>query len=241
MVTQKDIDKQLQEWAVANKYELNKGPAQIEADKKIQAYRDYLVAKSTAEDAPQALEAAKTTYLEKMYGSDYDTKRDIDYEKEGKEVVKSYLDEHTERMNKVNKAYTMYEAVAKFSAQSVQDYEQSLNLHVANVQASSSSAEFQTTTKRKTYYLNEERNTLEWWDTAATLLIVSVSLVFAYDTFFINRNFKNLWLWFLLLLMLLASYLLPIIVRWVVNIQQPVNVYSSWAQSGHSEWHGNDL
>jgi hypothetical protein len=238
--SQEDIDKQLEDWAKENDYEFSKGPDGVLADQTIQSYRDYLVAKNTVENAPTVMANAEDAYLRKRYGASYDVKRKQAYVKQATEIAKPYSREHNLRVEKANKAFTMYKTVAKFASQSVNDYAQSVALHIAAMREANSSVEFQTTTQRKTFYLNQERSTIESWDTALTLLIVSVALIFGYQFIFVQRLFKNLWIWFILLLLFLASFLLPFVVNWIVHIPPAVNVYSSWAQTVPSEWHGND-
>jgi len=240
-VTQKDIDKQLKEWTNENNKQLTKGPDQEKADKSIHAYRDYLVAKNAAANAPAALLAAKSAYLEDKYGPGYDISQDPDTKAEVSDISETYTQEHTKRIQLAKKAFEMYKAVSNFAANSLDDYKFTLNEHISGVQASESSVQFQTTSRRQTYYLNQERETLENWDTALTLIIVSVGLVYAYHFFYIHRLFKSVLLWFLLLLIFLSSFLLPKIVNWAVHIPQPVNVYSSWAKTNMPEWHGNEM
>jgi magnesium-transporting ATPase (P-type) len=175
------------------------------------------------------------------YGPGYDEKVKEENLKEGKELAVKYTEAHEIRVANAEKAFTMYSAVAKFAATSVDDYATRVQSHVKELEAASSSADFQSTNNRRTFYLNQERNTVEWWDTLLTMLIVAVSLVYAYHFFFINKQYKNVFLWFVLLVLLLVSYLLPMVVNWIVRIPRAVNVYTSWAETEAPEWHGGDM
>jgi hypothetical protein len=240
-VTQSDIDKELEEWAKTNNYKLSTGPAQQEAEDTIQSYRNLLVAKHNAENAPAELKNAKDAYLRQKFGEGYDEKVKEENVKEAEELAVKYKDAHIQRVENANKAFTMYSAVASFASKSVDDYVTSVELHVNDLQESSSAANFQSTNNRRTYYLNKERETVEWWDTFLTMLIIAVSLVYAYHFFFINKKYKSVLLWFGLLVLLLVSWLLPMVVNWVIHIPRAVNVYTSWAQTESPEWHGVDM
>ena len=238
--TQADIDKELEEWAKVNNYDLTAGPDQVEAAKTVQSYRDYLAARNAVDNAPAQLQVSKDAYLRQRYGGQFEEKRKELALEEVRPIAKKFTDEHVARVRKANTAYNMYDAVAKFTSQSVQDYLLSLELHTAKIKEASSSVEFQSTVQRKTHYLNEEISSVESWDTWVSLLVISVSLVYGYQFIILQREFRNLWIWAALILMWLASYLLPMIVNWLVHIPKPVNVYSSWAKTEQTEWHGND-
>ena len=136
------------------------------------------------------------------------------------------------------KVFKMYTAVLKFSKLSMDDYVASLKRYIESARKASSSANYQSTSQRKTYYLNQEFGVVSIWDTILTLLIVSVGIVYGYHFFIAQRRFRELWLWFGLLIIFLSSYLVPIVVNFFIKIPQPVNIYSTWAKSGNSDWHG---
>jgi hypothetical protein len=240
-LSQEEVTKEVNDLTERLRADANKGPEQIKADRIIDLRRDYLEAQNAAKNAPIELENAKKRYLELKDGDDYDVNRKDEYEAEAREFTPYYIKVHNDNVDQAKKAYKMYEAVVKFTAQSVEDYVNSLKLHISSVEQNNSSAQYKNTSQRKTYYLGQEFDTVTNWDTVVTLLIVSVSLVYAYHFFYIHKKFKSILLWFGLLLLLISSYLLPLIVTWVLSIPQPVNIYSSWAKTDVPEWHGGDF
>jgi hypothetical protein len=235
-----ELAEEIRKWAEENSSEANKGPDQIAAEQKTEKYRDYLAAKTAADNAPSELSNAKESYLRLKYGSDYDSKRKEDYRKEAQKIADEYTEEHVARMYDATRVFKMYSAVAKFAAQSVEDFNRTLKSHVAAIQESDAASVFKTTSQRKTYYINQGRGTLEGWDTLLTLLLTSIGFVYAYHFFYINRQFKNKVLWLGLVLIWLSSYLLPKIINWILRMPRPINVYTSYAQTSRPDWHGED-
>lgn len=233
-----ELAEEIRKWAEDNLSEANKGPDQIAAEKKRETYRDYLAAQTAANNAPSELANARDAYLKLKYGSDYDSKRKEDFLKEAQKIADGYTEEHEVRMYEANRVFKMYSAVAKFAAQSVEDYTRTLKSHVAAIQESDAASVFKTTSQRKSYYINQGRGAIEGWDTMLTLLLTSIGIVYAYHFFYINRQFKSKILWLGLLLIWISSYLLPIVVNWVLHMPKPINVYASYAQTSKPEWHG---
>jgi hypothetical protein len=233
-----ELAEEIRKWAEDNLSEANKGPDQIAAEKKRETYRDYLAAQTAANNAPSEVANARDAYLRLKYGSDYDSKRKEDYLKEAQKIADGYTEEHEVRMYEANRVFKMYSAVAKFAAQSVEDYTRTLKSHVAAIQESDAASVFKTTSQRKSYYINQGRGAIEGWDTMLTLLLTSIGIVYAYHFFYINREFKSKILWLGLLLIWISSYLLPIVVNWVLHMPKPINVYASYAQTSEPEWHG---
>ena len=239
-LSEDELAEEIRKWAEENASEADKGPDQIAAEKKRETYRDYLAAKTAAGNAPSELANAKESYLRLKYGSDYDSKRKEDYVKEAQDLADEYTENHEAQMYKADRVFKMYTAVAKFAAQSVQDYNRTLKAHVAAIKESDAASVFKTTSQRKSFYINEGRGTVEGWDTVLTLLLTSIGFVYAYHFFYINRELKNKVLWLGLLLIWISSYLLPPIVKWILHMPKPINVYASYSESARSDWHGED-
>ena len=235
-----ELAEEIRKWAEENENEANKGPDAVTAEKRRETLRDYLAAQTAANDAPSELANAKDAYLRLKYGSDYDSRRKEDYEREAEEIAEGYRQDHDARMYEANKMFRMYTAVAKFAAQSVEDYNRTLKMHVAAIQESDAASVFKTTSQRKTYYINQGRGTVEGWDTAFTLLLTSIGFVYAYHFFYINKQFRSTVLWLGLVLIWISSYLMPKLVDWIMRMPKPVNVYSSYAETARPDWHGED-
>ena len=240
-LTQEELTKKIDDLTEETRADLNRGPEKIKADRIIDLRRDYLEAQNAAKNAPIELENAKKKYLELKDGDEYDANLQDEYLSEAREITRGYRRVHNDNFEQAKKAFTMYEAVVRFTSQSVEDYVNSLKLYISSVEQSNSSAQYKDTAQRKSYYLGQEFDTVTNWDTVVTLLIVSLGIVYAYHFFYIHKKYRSIRLWFGLLLIWICPFLLPLLINWILSIPQPVNIYSSWAKTDVPEWHGGDF
>jgi len=241
MASQEEVKQQIKQFNAKMDEEISKGPTQIKKDQEVQLRRDYLAAQADAARAPAELLRAKEAYDRSRLGAAYTAQTAAENQTIATTRSREYEDAHKLRVENANDAFLMYKGAFEFAASSFKDYVQSIELHIASVTNSGATAQYHTTTLRKTFYLEKEFDTIRWWDTAFTLLVVSVSLVFAYDKFVVQGLYRKIFLWFLLLLLLTSAYFLPMIINLLVHMPQPVNIYSSWAQTDQPEWHGTEL
>ena len=228
----------LDEWALENQIEANKGPEEIQADRTLEYYRAYLAAKNTKETAPTNYENAKKLYLESKYGDNYDTERKKEYKQEAEDDAVVFTTDHEKRVDLMVKAYTMYKGVLNVASSTEKDFYERIKDHVERIKLERASEQYRATANRKTYYLNEEQDTINGWDTFLTLWIISLGIVHLRQNIIGKSQYKSVLAWTALLSLWLCSYLLPMFVSWVIHLPKPVNVYTTWADTDTPEWHG---
>lgn len=231
----------LDEWALENQIETNKGPDEIKADRTLEYYRAYLAAKNEKETAPINYENAKKRYLQSKYGDNYDTERKKEFKQEAEDDAVEFKKDHEKRVTLMGKAYDMYKGVLNVASSTEKDFIDRIEDHVERLKKERASAQFRATANRKTYYLNEEQETINGWDTFLTLWIVSVGIVHLRQNIIGKSQYKSVLAWTALLSLWLCSYILPMLVAWVIHLPKPVNVYTTWADTDTPEWHGQAI
>ncbi len=95
------------------------------------------------------------------------------------------------------------------------------------------------TFSRKSYFLDMQFDSVVTFSAYATLFLWSNAVVFGKVAFYDQKEFKNIKMWLVLLMLGLSPIVVSKVVQWVMSIPRPVNIYTTWADSGNKEWHGH--
>lgn len=228
----------LEEWDLKNQTEAKKGPDEIKADRTLEYYRAYLAAKNQKDTAPTNYENAKKLYLQSKYGDNYDTERKKEFRQEAEDDAVVFRKDHEKRVALMMKAYSMYKGVLNVASSTEKDFLERIKDHAERIKLERASAQYRATANRKTYYLNEEQETINGWDTFLTLWIVSIGIVHLKQNIIGKSQYKSVLAWTALLSLWLCSYILPKLVGWAIHLPRPVNIYTTWADTDTPEWHG---
>lgn len=238
-VSQTDVSNKVQQWTNDNKFEANKTPEEIQDQQTALLYRNFINARNTMNNAPSDYEEARENYLRSKLGNTgFEEQQQKELAAEGQRYSRKATSLLAAKVRDARKSLTMFKSILSFYMNLGGELSNKVSTHTKLAYDAKSAVDFSTTSNRKTYYLYQERATVDAWDTALSLIIVACGLVFAKHYFYDRRKLKNVFLWFCLLLIFLASYLLPKIVNWIMNLPKAVNIYTSWAKD-KEEWHGD--
>jgi hypothetical protein len=233
------IEEQIQDWTNETMYNISKTPEEVRADKTRDLFQKYIEAKRVKQSAPSDYENARELYFRSKDGDEaYERGQQREDKKEGRKKAEHFKKRFDQKVHRARKAFAMYSAALKFAANSETDFLKTMEFYMVRIKAEESIAHFNTTSERKTYYLNAEQDTVENWDTVLSLVIVSAGVVYLKNTIIDRKQYKSVMAWAVLLFIWLSNFLLPYLVSWGFHMRKPVNIYTTWADTSH-EWHGD--
>ena len=236
---QDDITARIRDWTNENAIEASKTPDEVLQDRIKQSYSDMIAAKSTLASAPNNYEVAREAYLRLKNGDDgYDelvSRRGL---METKKEAVTYAQQLRRKYEKVKRDIALYKSVVSFVSDAERDYLDTIKASLKKLKEKQASVQFNSTSQRKTYYLNVEQETVDTWNNILSVLLVAIGIVFLKVKIVDPRQFKSLVWWAVVLGFWLASFFIPLAVSWYMHLSKPVNIYNSWADTNTPEWHG---
>lgn len=237
--SQDEITARIQNWTNENAIEASKTPDQVLQDRISQSYSEMIAAKSTLASAPNNYEVAREAYLRLKEGDDgYDALVSKHGLKKSKREAAAYMQKLNKKHEKVKRNIALYKSVVGFASDAEADYLDTIKASLQKLKQKQASAQFNSTSQRKTYYLNVEQETVDTWNNILSVLLVSIGIVFLKVKIIDPKQFKNIVLWAVVFGFWLASFFIPLIVAWYLHLSKPVNIYNSWAETSTPEWHG---
>lgn len=140
------------------------------------------------------------------------------------------------RLLEAENAIAMYDSSRKTTGIAAESFLAILNDYTNTVKELAETDTF----SRKSYFLNMEYDSVVEFSAYATLFLWANAVVFGKIALYEKRDFKNVKVWVVLLLLGLSPIVVSKLVQGVMSIPRPVNIYTTWAESGNKEWHGDD-
>ena len=227
MGLQEDVTDAIQAQTDANAAEQAKGPAEIQADKTMKLYYDYLTAKDNMDSAPQAYTDALTAFLLSRDGADGVASA---YDSQAAAMKASYQADFDALVADATTAANLYKSVSTYALNAQTMLVDQLTSYSGDLTDASLLAAEKNTAERKSYYLNEVNGTTETWDGYLTVYITALGFVYAKHFLYDKHQYRSIPVWTGLLLIWMSSYLLPILLGAIARINPALNIYTTWVR-----------
>jgi len=235
MGLQDDLTLKIRDMAAANEAEAAKGPAEVKADRTMELYNEYLVAKETKESAPGDYTQALNKYLVSRDGPEAVLQG---HQRQASGVARERLAKFKASAKEVLEAAALYETVSTAAVRAHDAYLQQLQDYADDLDEASRLEAEKNTSVRKAYYLRQVNDSTETWDGLFTVYLVALAVVYAKQI--IAPNAKSPLAWLGLVLLLMSSYLLPRLLGALLSINPTMSVYTTWVQP-NPIWTGSTL
>lgn len=235
MGLQDDLTLKIRQMAAANEAEAAKGPAEVKADRTMELYNEYLVAKETKESAPGDYTQALNKYLVSRDGPEAVLEA---HQRRAAGVARERLSKFRASTKEVLEAVALYDTVSTAAIRGHDAYVKQLQDYSDELDAASLLEAEKNTSERKSYYLRQVNDRTETWDGLLTVYIVALAVVFTKQI--IVPNSKSPFAWLVLALLLASSYLLPRLLGALLSIKPAMSVYTTWVQP-NPIWTGSTL
>ena len=170
-----DIQQKLDSIQLRNEKLLKKTPAEHNADKVDEMYREVLHAKQVKDDAPDQLKDAEENYYKARYGDQYMDVQQKRYTAESKDVLQDMMDAHQRQMTELEnrmKTYASSSSYFKNIEEVKQTWFDKIKKWIHQIQNSKASVNH-----RKTFYADQEKMNLSGWIRLENCILLSFVLV----------------------------------------------------------------
>jgi hypothetical protein len=204
--------------------ELNKTPAERNADEVNEYYQDFLQAKTLNENAPQQLKEAEKRYYRARYGDQYMDVQEQKYTAESRDVLESMMEVHQEQLQKLDekiKTYTSKSTYLKNMEEIQKVWLLKTKKWVDDINRTSATLNF-----RNTFYTDQEQNQLSYWILFENCILISFVIVTIVLTFINKEEIKMKVIGCTALLFIL--FFTNTLLTWLRYLPKSVTFYTQW-------------
>ena len=220
-----DIQQQLDAIQERNDESLNQTPAERNAAEVNEYYQEVLQAQTVKDHAPQKLKEAEEKYYKARYGDKYMDVQIQKYTAESRDVLKTMMYDHQEKLKKLDEKIKTYTSTATYlkNMEEVQNvWLMKTKKWVDEINRSNASLN-----NRNTFYADQEQNQLSYWILFENCILISFVVVTIVLTFMGDRaeiKMKTIGCIALLCILFFTNTLLT----WLRYLPKSVTFYTQW-------------
>ena len=219
-----DIQQQLDAIQKRTDEELNKTPAERNAEEVNEYYQEFLQAKTVNEHAPQKLKEAEENYYKARYGDKYMDVQEQKYTAESRVVLEEMMEAHQVQLKKLDDKIKTYTSTATYlkNMEEVQKvWLMKTKKWVDDINRSNV-----TLNHRNTFYTDEEQRHLSGWILFENCILISFILVTIVFTIMNKEDIKMKVIGCTALLCIL--FFTNTLLTWLRYLPKSVTFYTQW-------------
>jgi len=202
---------------------LNLTPAQHKSKKLTKLYQDVVNARTTEKDAPFTVKEAEKQYFIARDGPDgYVAQMKKAFTAQARTVRQDMLAEHASQMNHINKSLQYYDSVRSY-LKNISKVQANILIEIKRSLHKIRTSQVDTN-HRKSYYMEQEQQTISYW------ILVFNCFIFSYACVLLVKyrdQLKKPVISITIGVLFSCVFLLPFFVNLFMKLQT-VNVYTEW-------------